>query len=136
MRQACLALTLAALGAGAAAPAAPPASGAPADADAAAPAAAADSQAILTGYRRYHASCSHCHGQDGVGSSFARSLIDAPRSWPEFEAVVMDGTGAGNFVMRGFADDPNVAPHVRDIYDYLQARADGTIGRGRPTLKP
>ena len=133
MRQACLALTLAALGAGAAAP---PASGAPADADVAAPAAAADSQAILTGYRRYHASCSHCHGQDGVGSSFARSLIDAPRSWPEFEAVVMDGTATGSFVMRGFADDPNVAPHVRDIYEYLQARADGTIGRGRPTLEP
>jgi hypothetical protein len=47
----------------------------------------------------------------------------------------MDGTATGNFVMRGFADDPNVAPYVRDIYDYLQARAGGAIGRGRPTLE-
>ena len=38
--------------------------------------------------------------------------------------------------MRGFADDPNVAPYLPDIYAYLQARADGAIGRGRPTLKP
>ena len=37
--------------------------------------------------------------------------------------------------MRGFADDPNVAPYVRDIYLYLEARADGSVGRGRPTAR-
>ena len=34
--------------------------------------------------------------------------------------------------MLGFADDPNVSPYVDDIYAYLQARADGALGRGRP----
>jgi len=29
--------------------------------------------------------------------------------------------------MQGFADDPNVAPHVDDIYAYLQARVDGKL---------
>jgi mono/diheme cytochrome c family protein len=33
-------------------------------------------RAILNGYRRYNASCSHCHGPDGVGSTFAPSLIE------------------------------------------------------------
>ena len=35
--------------------------------------------------------------------------------------------------MKGFAGDPNVAPYIDDIYAYLQARADGALGRGRPT---
>jgi len=34
--------------------------------------------------------------------------------------------------MKGFADDPNIAPYVDDIYAYLQARADGVLGPGRP----
>jgi hypothetical protein len=34
--------------------------------------------------------------------------------------------------MKGFSGDPNVAPYVDDIYAYLQARADGVLGRGRP----
>jgi hypothetical protein len=33
------------------------------------------------------------------------------------------------------AGDPNIAPYVDDIFVYLQARADGALGRGRP-LKP
>jgi hypothetical protein len=35
--------------------------------------------------------------------------------------------------MKGFSEDPNVAPYVDDIYAYLQARADGVLDRGRPT---
>ena len=39
--------------------------------------------------------------------------------------------------MKGFADDPNIAPYVDDIYAYLQARTDGELGPGRPTrLEP
>jgi hypothetical protein len=42
------------------------------------------------------------------------------------------GRATGNSVMNGFADDPNIAPFVDDIYAYLRGRADGVIGRGRP----
>ncbi len=31
------------------------------------------------GYRRYHAGCNHCHGPDGVGSTFASSRCPACR---------------------------------------------------------
>jgi mono/diheme cytochrome c family protein len=84
------------------------------------------------GYRRYHATCSHCHGPDGMGSSFGPSLIDRPLPLAEFAEVVRVGAASGSAVMKGFADDPNVEPYVDDIYAYLLARADGVLGRGRP----
>jgi len=84
------------------------------------------------GYRRYHSGCNHCHGQDGVGSSFAPSLVDALPDVETFRRIVRDGQSKGVSVMKGFADDPNFAPYVDDIYAYLQARSDGALGRGRP----
>jgi mono/diheme cytochrome c family protein len=84
------------------------------------------------GYRRFHAGCNHCHGQDGLGSSFGPSLVERLPDLDAFRRVVRDGTGSGTKVMKGFADDPNVAPYIDDIYSYLQARADGALDRGRP----
>lgn len=85
------------------------------------------------GFRRYHASCNHCHGPDGMGSTFGPSLVERPSDIDLFRRVVRDGVSNGTSVMKGFADDPNIAPYVDDIYAYLQARADGALGRGRPT---
>jgi mono/diheme cytochrome c family protein len=85
------------------------------------------------GFRRYHASCNHCHGPDGMGSTFGPSLVERPSDIDLFRRVVRDGQSTGTSVMKGYADDPNVAPYVDDIYAYLQARADGALGRGRPT---
>jgi mono/diheme cytochrome c family protein len=84
------------------------------------------------GYRRYHAGCNHCHGSDGVGSTFAPSLIDQLPALAEFRQTVLNGRRDGAAVMKGFGADPNVEPYVDDIYAYLQARADGALGRGRP----
>jgi mono/diheme cytochrome c family protein len=87
------------------------------------------------GFRRYNAACNHCHGPDGVGGSFAPSLIAVPFLPEDFRMVVLAGRGNGNSVMPGYADDPNVAPYVDDIYRYLRARADGVLGRGRPSRR-
>jgi mono/diheme cytochrome c family protein len=84
------------------------------------------------GFRRYHAGCNHCHGPDGMGSTFAPSLVVGLPDIETFRRVVRDGQRTGSSVMKGFADDPNIAPYVDDIYAYLQARADGALGRGRP----
>jgi mono/diheme cytochrome c family protein len=84
------------------------------------------------GYRRYHAVCNHCHGPDGMGSSFGPSLVNRLPDVEAFRRIVHDGQGSGASVMKGFSGDPNVAPYVDDIYAYLQARADGVLGRGRP----
>ena len=85
------------------------------------------------GFRRYHAVCVHCHGPDGMGSTFAPSLVTELPDILSFRRIVRDGRSSGASVMKGFAGDPNVAPYVDDIYAYLQARADGVLGRGRPT---
>lgn len=84
------------------------------------------------GFRRYHGSCNHCHGPDGMGSTFGPSLVENLSGLEEFRRVVLDGTSTGTSVMKGYAGDPNIAPYVDDIYAYLQARADGALGRGRP----
>ena len=84
------------------------------------------------GYRRYNSICIHCHGPDGIGGSFAPSLIAAPLDLPAFRQVVLAGRKNGSSVMKGFAGDGNVEPYIEDIYAYLQARADGVLGRGRP----
>ena len=31
---------------------------------------------VYNGFRRYHAGCNHCHGPDGVGSTFAPALVE------------------------------------------------------------
>jgi mono/diheme cytochrome c family protein len=96
---------------------------------------AADGKAdarTTNGYRRYHASCNHCHGPDGLGSTFGPELVENLPDVGAFRRAVRDGQSTGNSVMKGFADDPNIAPYVDDIYAYLQARGDGALGRGRP----
>jgi methanol metabolism-related c-type cytochrome len=96
-------------------------------------------QGTYNGYRRYHASCHVCHGPDGLGSSYAPNLVESLQrlSYAEFAEVVINGrqtTGAGNqqSVMPAFGYVEDVALYLDDIYAYLQARADGVLGRGRP----
>ena len=67
-----------------------------------------------------------------MGSSFGPSLVDHLPDVETFRRIVRDGKSSGAAVMKGFANDANVAPYVDDIYAYLQARAYGELGRGRP----
>jgi hypothetical protein len=67
-----------------------------------------------------------------MGSTFAPSLLERLLQIEAFRSVVRDGQSTGASVMKGFADGPNIAPYVDDIYAYLQARADGVLGPGRP----
>ena len=84
------------------------------------------------GFKRYHAGCNHCHGPDAMGSSFAPSLIERLPPIEQFREIVRNGVNKGTAAMLGFSGDTNVSPYVDDIYAYLQARADGALGRGRP----
>jgi methanol metabolism-related c-type cytochrome len=93
-------------------------------------------QGTYNGWRRYHASCHTCHGPDGLGSSYAPSLVDAPMSYEDFTEVVINGrqnvTTSQQSVMPAFGNVMDVATYIDDIYAYIQARADGALGRGRP----
>ena len=87
------------------------------------------------GFRRYNSVCSHCHGPDGMGSTFGPSLIDRLSDIDTFRRIVQEGRSNGASVMKGFAGDPNVEPYADDIYAYLQACADGALNRGRPVKR-
>ena len=68
------------------------------------------------GFRRYHAGCNHCHGPDGIGSTFAPSLVAPLADAEAFRRIVLQGSVKGTSAMPGYADDPNFAPHIDDIY--------------------
>ena len=95
-------------------------------------------QPTFNGYRRYHASCHTCHGPDGLGSSYAPSLVESLKtlSYEEFSEVVVNGrqnvSGSQQSVMPAFGYVDDVMLYINDIYGYLKARSDGVLGRGRP----
>ena len=90
------------------------------------------------GYIRYGANCLACHGPDGLGSSYAPSLVTGLKtlSYSEFYAIVAGGkkdvSASSDLVMPSFGTNPNVMCYIDPIYIYLRARADGAWGRGRP----
>jgi mono/diheme cytochrome c family protein len=92
----------------------------------------------FNGWRRYTESCLRCHGPDGAGSSYAPSLVDSAKhmTQDEFNEIVVNGrtnvNAASENVMPPFGEVEDVVSYLDDIWAYLQARADGVIGRGRP----
>ena len=90
---------------------------------------------LLDGFRRYHSVCNHCHGPDGLGSSFGPSLIDEPPDPDRFKTAVLDGVRGPGGIMKGFAGNPNVTGYLDAILAYVDARARGELGRGRPRFK-
>lgn len=90
------------------------------------------------GYTRYTANCMQCHGPDGLGSTFAPSLVDALKSlsYAQFVNTVATGKKSVNtsqdFVMPSFGTNPNVMCYIDSIFIYLRARSDGALPRGRP----
>ena len=87
---------------------------------------------LLNGFRRYHSVCNHCHGPDGLGSSFGPSLVDEIPDEDAFRQVVLEGVSSPNGGMKGFAENADVVAHLDAIYAYIRARAAGDLGRGRP----
>lgn len=119
-------------------------------------------QATYLGWRVFHSSCHGCHGVDATGTSVAPNLLErisrlSPR---DFSIKVLSryrltvGAQAasgddktelreemlrqvmtrerGDVLMPAWEQDPNVKPHLLDIYAYLRARADGVLAPGRP----
>lgn len=94
-------------------------------------------ESTLMGFTVYTGSCMPCHGPDGLGSSFAPSLVRAAerRTFDDFaRSIIMGRDFLPGQVMPSFADDFRVMSHVQDIWNYLGARAEGGLGRGRPQL--
>lgn len=87
---------------------------------------------LLNGFKRYHSVCSHCHGPDGLGSSFAPSLVTSPFEPEFFAEIVKDGSNGPNGTMAGYANNSDIMNNLDAIYAYINARNKGHLGRGRP----
>jgi methanol metabolism-related c-type cytochrome len=91
------------------------------------------------GYLRYGGNCQQCHGPDGLGSSFAPSLVSALKtlSYGDFLSIVASGKKDVNtgqqLVMPALGTNPNVMCYIDAIYVYLRARSDGALGPQRPS---
>jgi methanol metabolism-related c-type cytochrome len=92
-----------------------------------------------SGFVRYSSECLRCHGPDGEGSSYAPALVNSLKtlSYSDFLGIVASGkrdvTAAQDLVMPALGTDKNVMCYIDNIYVYLRARANGALGRGRPT---
>ena len=50
-----------------------------------------ETRILLDGFRAYHSVCNHCHGPDGLGSSFGPSLVDERPDPERFLGIIRDG---------------------------------------------
>ena len=71
-------------------------------------------QSTFLRWRIFHSTCHGCHGVDATGTSVAPDLVPQVKRLSSWE------------------NDPNVKPHILDIYAYLRARSDGVLAPGRP----
>jgi len=118
------------------------------------------SNRVYLGWRVFHDNCARCHGPDATGTDKAPDLRVRvkPMSSAQFVGTVLrryswvlpsgetqgeSGVPAsqiqalverrsGEVVMPAWESEPKVKAHIADLYDYLQARASGALGPGRP----
>ncbi len=91
------------------------------------------------GWRTFASQCQVCHGGSALGSTFAPNLLDRFHErvdHPRFVEVVTNGFRGQVGAMPAWKGNPNVMPHVDQLYRYLKARADGALPPGRPTRQP
>lgn len=92
----------------------------------------------FAGYVRYTANCMQCHGPEGLGSTYAPSLVNALHtvSYGDFLGIVAGGKknvdASQQLVMPALGENKNVMCYLDAIYVYLRARSDGAVERGRP----
>lgn len=115
---------------------------------------------LAVGWRVFQQKCAACHGVTATGSANAPDLLPRLREMGahQFAGLVLrryDWLFAaaesspsttnqdeladrilrgreGTLTMPAWQGDPAVTAHITDLYAYLAARADGTVGTGRP----
>lgn len=89
------------------------------------------SETVMNGWRWFHVYCFRCHGVDALGSQLAPNLRQSIQnlSHEGFTKTVREGkpqTAMQSW--KQLLDDSQ----IEDIYQYVLARSEGRLGRGRP----
>jgi mono/diheme cytochrome c family protein len=94
---------------------------------------------VYNGWKQFELNCARCHGEYGVGTTFAPALIVSLKDGGTvptqefFLTTVCAGRpdkGMPSWCALGLEMDK-----IQRIYMYLKGRADGKIGIGRPAVK-
>lgn len=124
-------------------------------------AAVAQQNATYLGWRYFQENCARCHGKDATGTDkgpdllvrvkgmsqgrFASTVLqryqwvvpssEAAREGAAREALLEDvlRRRKGESTMPAWEGEPAVKAHILDLYAYLNGRANGTVGTGRPS---
>ncbi len=105
------------------------------------------------GWRLFNSTCFVCHGKNATGTDRAPNLVESMANMsgykfrkkvlgryfaivnfddPESRMAYLGEEQSAQFRMPTWSDDPNIRPHINELYAYLKARADGVLGEGRP----
>lgn len=115
---------------------------------------------VYAGWRVFQDRCARCHGADATGTGAAPDLLPRVAAMGErrfahlvllrydwsLPASAAGGEGAARealiddvmarrepaMAMPAWQGEPQVTAHIADVYAYLAARADGTLGPGKP----
>lgn len=94
---------------------------------------------VYQGWKQFELNCSRCHGEYGVGTSFAPALVVSLKdngTIPTQEIFIQTvcagrpDKGMPSWCALGLEMDK-----IQRIYMYLKNRADGKIGIGRPAVR-
>jgi len=113
------------------------------------------------GWRLFQENCARCHGPDALGTKQAPDLLERVKTLSETRFIgivlrryswVLSGEEAGSesaareSLVQGIIDrekgevkmpawegEPSVVAHLDDLYQFLKARSDGTLGPERPS---
>ncbi len=86
---------------------------------------------VMNGWRWFHVYCFRCHGMDAVGSQLAPNLRESIKnlSPEEFQKIVREGKpNTAMAPWNKLLDDSQ----INDLHQYVLARSEGRLGRGRP----
>ncbi|HXE57934.1 MAG TPA: c-type cytochrome [Gemmatimonadales bacterium] len=96
-------------------------------------------QVTYNGWKQFELNCARCHGEFGVGTSFAPALVVSLKEGgtiPTKEAFIQTVcTGRKEKGMPAWCELGLEMDKMEAMYSYLKARADGKIGVGRPAVR-
>jgi mono/diheme cytochrome c family protein len=91
------------------------------------------------GWKQFELNCARCHGEYGVGTSFAPALIVSLKDGgtiPTKELFIQTVcAGRPEKGMPSWCGLGLEMDKIQNIYAYLKGRADGKIHAGRPAVK-
>jgi mono/diheme cytochrome c family protein len=94
---------------------------------------------VYNGWKQYELNCSRCHGEYGVGTSFAPALVASLKdagTIPTKELFIVTVCGGRKDKgMPAWCELGLEMDKIQWIYGYLKGRADGKISPGRPALR-